>query len=80
MGKSLFDILKTLKPDADFTLQRVEAKIWADKRPLCTVKILTENQARISWMDSKRVQLGIDLASVEATFAKAVADKGEKWT
>jgi hypothetical protein len=80
LGKSLLDILKAAKPNADITLQRVEAKIWADKRPLCVVKILSESEARISWMDSKRVQLGIDLAEVEPLFAKAVADKGEKWT
>ena len=80
LGKTLFDILKALKPDSDFTLQRVEAKIWSDKRPLCTVKILSETEARISWLDSRRVQLGIELADVEPAFSQAIADKGEKWT
>ena len=80
LGKALFDILKTGKPEADFTLQRVEAKIWADRGPLCFVKILSDSEAKISWMDSKRVQMGIDLGAIEPEFAKVVADKGEKWT
>ena len=79
-GKSLLEILQKAKPDSTFTLQRVEAKIWADKRPLCTVKILSENEARISWGESKRIQLNIDLGTVEPPFAQAVLDKGEKWT
>ena len=80
LGKALLDLLKANKPTADFTLQRVDAKIWANKRPLCFVKIVSESEAKISWMDSKRVQLGIDLGAIEPEFAKVVADKGEKWT
>ena len=80
MGTSLLEILQKAKPDSTFTLQRVEAKIWADKRPLCTVKILSENEARISWEESKRIQLNIDLGTVEPPFAQAVLDKGEKLT
>ena len=80
LGKELFEILKTAKPDATFTLQRVEAKIWANKKPICTVKVLSENEARLSWEESRRVGLNIDLAQVEPAFAKVVLDKGEKWT
>ena len=80
LGKTLFDILKTSKPEVDFTLQRVEAKIWADKRPLCFVKFLSGTEAKVSWMDSKRVLMGIELGAIELAFAKVVADKGEKWT
>ena len=80
LGKALFDILNSYNPDADFTLQRVEAKIWADKRPLRFVKILSDAEAKISWMDSKRVLMGIELGAIEPEFAKVVADKGEKWT
>ena len=80
LGKALLDLLKTCKPESDFTLQRVEAKVWANKRPLCFVKIVSETEAKISLMDSKRVQLGIDLGAIEPEFAKVVADKGERWT
>ena len=80
LGKALLDLLKACKPESDFTLQRSEAKIWANKRPLCFVKIVSESEAKISWMDSKRVQLGIDLGAIELGFAKVVADKKEKWT
>ena len=80
LGKSLLEILQKAKPESSFTLQRVGAKIWADKRPLCTVKILSENEARISWEESKRIQLKIDLGTVEPPFAQAVLDKRKKWT
>ena len=76
----MHEILQKAKPETTFTLQRVGAKIWADKRPLYTVKILSENEARISWEEFKRIQLNIDLGSVEPLFAQAVFGKGEKWT
>ena len=80
LGKELLEIFKTAKPDATFTLQRVEAKIWANKKPICTVKVLSENEARLSWEESRRIGLHIELAQVEPAFAKVVFDKGEKWT
>ena len=80
LGKELFEILKAAKSDTTFTLQRAEAKIWANKKPICTVKVLSENEARISWEESRRIGLNIDLAQVEPAFAKVVLDKGEKWT
>ena len=80
LGKELFEILKAAKSDATFTLQRAEAKIWANKKPICTVKVLSENEARISWEESRRIGLNIELAQVEPAFAKVVLDKGEKWT
>jgi len=80
LGKALPEIFKTAKPDATFTLQRVEAKIWANKRPLCSVKILSENEARLSWEESRRIGLNIELGQIEPAFAKVVLDKGEKWT
>ena len=76
----MFEILKTAKPDATFTLQRAEAKIWANLKTVCTVKVLSENEARISWEESRRIGLNIDLAQVEPAFAKVVLEKGEKWT
>ena len=80
LGKELFEILKAAKSDTTFTLQRAEAKIWANKKPICTVKVLSENEARISWEESRRIGLNIELAQVEPAFAKVVLDKGEKWT
>ena len=76
----MLEIFKTAKPETNFTLQRVEAKIWANKKPICTVKVLSENEARLSWEESRRVGLNIELAQVEPAFAKVVLDKGEKWT
>ena len=80
LGKELLEIIKTAKPDATFTLQRAEAKIWANKKPICTVKVLSENEARISWEESRRIGLNIELAQVEPAFARVVLEKGEKWT
>ena len=80
LGKALFDILQKEKPDGTFTLQRSEATIWANKRPLCTIKSLSESEARISWAESRRIGLSIDLAKVDPLFAQAVLDPGEKWT
>ena len=80
LGKSLLEILQKEKTEITFTLQRVDARIWADKKPLCSVKILSENEARISWAETKRTQLGIDSAVIDPLFAQAVLDKGEKWT
>ena len=80
LSKALLEIFKTVKPDTTFTLQRVEAKIWANKRPLCSVNFLSENEARLSWEDSRRIGLNIELDQIEPLFAKVVLDKGEKWT
>ena len=80
LGKELLEIFKTVKPDTTFTLQRVEAKIWANKKPVCTVKVLSENQARLSWEETRRIGLNIELPQVEPAFAKVVLEKGEKWT
>ena len=80
LGKELLEILKVVEPDTIFTLQRVEAKIWANKKPICIVKILSENEARLSWEESRRIGLNIELAQVEPAFAKVVLEKGEKWT
>ena len=80
LGKSLFEIWAKEKPDTTFTLQRSEATVWANKRPLCSVKILSEMEARISWMESRRIGLGIDLASIDTKIAQAVLERGEVWT
>ena len=80
LGKALLEIFQKAKPETTFTLQRVDAKIWANKRPLCSVKILSENEARLSWEESRRVGLNIDLADIEPQFAKVILDEGEQWT
>ena len=80
LGKALLEVFKSAKPDTTFTLQRVEAKIWANKRPLCSVKVLSENEARLSWEESRRIGLHIELEQIEPAFAKVVLERGEKWT
>ena len=79
LGNFLLELLQKDKPDCNFTFQRAEATIWANKRPLCSVKILSESEARISWADSRRIGLGIELATIDPLFAQAVLKK-EKWT
>ena len=80
LGKALLGLFKTAKPETTFTLQRAEAKIWANKRPLCSVKVLSEGDARLSWEESRRIGLNIELEQIEPDFAKVVLERGEKWT
>ena len=80
LGKALFDIIVAAKPDLSFNYQRPEATIWCDRRPICSVKILSESNARISWMESRRLKHGLSLESIEPAFAEIVATRGEVWT
>jgi hypothetical protein len=80
LGKGLFDIICKAKPDLAFNLQRGEATIWCDRKPVCSVKILSESNARISWMPSRQILYGLDKANIEPAFAEVVATRGEVWT
>ena len=46
----------------------------------CEIMKLRFESSIISWMDSKRVLMGIELGAIELEFAKVVADRREKWT
>jgi hypothetical protein len=80
LGKGLYDIICKAKPDLAFNYQRNEATIWCDRKPVCSVKILSESNARISWMPSRQILYGLDLATIEPAFAEVVATRGEVWT
>ena len=80
LGKGLYDIICKAKPDLSFNYQRNEATIWCDRKPVCSVKILSESNARISWMPSRQILYGLDLATIEPAFAEVVATRGEVWT
>ena len=79
-GQSFVGNFKKAKPDTTFTLQKREATIWANKRLVCSVKILSESEARLSWEESRRIGLNIELEAGEPLFAKVVLDRWEKWT
>ena len=80
LGKGLYDIICKAKPELAFNYQRNEATIWCDRKPVCSVKIFSESNARISWMPSRQILYGLDLATIEPAFAEVVATRGEVWT
>ena len=80
LGKALLEIIQKAMPLLEINLQRAEAKIWCEKKPICCVKIISETEARISWMESKRIRYGIAKEDIEPAFAEIVATCVEKWT
>ena len=73
LGKALFELIAKEKPDLAINYQRAAATVWCDNRPICTVKILSESEAKISWMESRRLKYGLQLENIEPAFASIAA-------
>ena len=80
LAKALVGILAKAKPDKSFFLKRDLGQVLVDKRPLALVIVTGETGAKLSWMHSKRIALGIDQPSIEAEFAAFVAKGREQWS
>jgi hypothetical protein len=80
LAKALAGMLSDAKTDKKFFLKRDLGQILVDKRPIALVVVTGESSARISWMHTKRIALGIDQAAIESGFAALVANGREQWS
>lgn len=61
---------------ANFFIRKITGSILIDRRVLLSVVVPSETETRLEWTHSKRIQLGLDEATISSAFQAIVAARG----
>ena len=75
MTKAIQPFVQGLIPGNPIWVRKATGTLLVDKRPLATVIITSEDDARLSWNDTKSIQYKIEQKVVNDQFEKLVAER-----
>ena len=76
LSKRLKDILQAAITGKEVWIKKSFGTLLVDKRPVCSVAVLSESSTKIIWFQSEATELGIDQAAIESEFEIVAGGRG----